>query len=87
MAAPADLAALARLVDTLEARSPTYLTLDEVRRTAGPLAGAVDRALAEDLLVVDEREWLAAGADAPVPVAVCRLNRHHPIARALGGFD
>lgn len=64
-------AELIRLVDGLEDRAESYLTLDEVQTATGStdLGWAIDQAL----LLVDYRTRLDGS-----PVTLCRLNRRHP---------
>ena len=79
-----DLARLARLVDRLEEQAPRYLGLDDVRTALPEEAHGVLRdAIAADLLLVDERISVDAATGARTPVTLCRLNRRHPLARAL----
>ena len=88
--ADAQLAALRSLVlvvDRLEASASGYVTLDDVQAALGPLAAALDRALAEDLLLVDERLQLEGTGSCARRVTLCRLNRHHPLVRAVVSFD
>ncbi len=88
MADSAALRALVRLVDDLEGRATGYLALEDVRAAAGAaLREAVEAALADDLLLVDYRHRLDPATGRVVPVTLCRLNRHHPLARAGGGED
>lgn len=82
MTDPHVLARVAEAVDRLEDRVHGYLTLDDVRSAVGDDA-AVDVALAEDLLLVDDRERLETTAWDVHPVTFCRLNRHHSVAKAL----
>jgi hypothetical protein len=70
--------ALIRLVDELEAKAESYLTVDDVERAAG---FAVSQPIADGLLLVDHR----TRADG-TPVTVCRLNRHHPLVARLTGW-
>ena len=72
-----------RLVDRLEARTSGYLTLNAVRAAAGPLVDLVEPALADDLLLLDHRTRFEPSTGEVGPVAVCRLNRHHPLVREL----
>ena len=70
-----DEADLVRLVDRLEDRAASYVTLEEVERAAGrDVSGAV----AEGVLLVDYR----TRADG-TPITLCRLNRRHPRVAAL----
>jgi hypothetical protein len=66
---------LVRLVDSLEDRAESYLTLDEVQAAAGE---DVASAVAEGLLLVDFRQRLDGTA-----VTLCRLNRRHPMVARL----
>jgi hypothetical protein len=69
---------LVLLVDALEDRAETYLTLDEVAAVAQcDLGHAID----EHLLLVDFRT-----RDNGAPVTLCRLNRRHPLVRELTGW-
>lgn len=70
-----DEAELVRLVDRLEDRAASYVTLAEVEQAAG---GDVSGAIAEGLLLVDYR----TRADG-TPITLCRLNRRHPRVAAL----
>lgn len=79
----AALARLVRLVDDLEARAVGYLDLETVRAAAGAAGGALAAALADDVLLVDERLRLDPATGATAPVWLCRLNRHHPVVRSL----
>jgi hypothetical protein len=69
---PAD---LVRLVDRLEDKAESYVTLDEVTAAAGENA---DAAIQEGLLLVDYRTRLDG-----TPVTLCRLNRRHPLVIEL----
>jgi len=61
---------LIRLVDGLEDRAESYLTLDDVQQAAGAdLTWAIDQAI----LLVDYRTRLDGSH-----VTLCRLNRRHP---------
>jgi len=66
-----DEADLVRLVDRLEERAESYVTLEEVERAT--LGRDVSQAIADGLLLVDYR----TRADGS-PVTLCRLNRRHP---------
>ena len=66
---------LIRLVDALEDRASGYLSLQEVEAAAGSELGA---AIAASLLLVDYRTRLDG-----TPVALCRLNRRHPLVAEL----
>jgi hypothetical protein len=66
---------LIQLVDALEDRAESYITLDEVEAAAG---GEVSWAIAESLLLVDYRSRLDG-----TRVTLCRLNRRHPRVMAL----
>jgi hypothetical protein len=66
---------LVRLVDALEDRAESYLTLEQVEHAAG---GDVAVAVAGGLLLVDYRTRLDGSA-----VTHCRLNRHHPLVVQL----
>jgi hypothetical protein len=64
---------LIRLVDRLEDEAAGYVTLENVQA-----AGDVSSAIAEGLLLVDNRTRLDGS-----PVILCRLNRHHPLVIEL----
>jgi hypothetical protein len=66
-----DEADLVRLVDRLEERADSYVTLDEVQ--CATLGSDVSQAIAEGVLLVDYR----TRADGS-PITLCRLNRRHP---------
>jgi hypothetical protein len=66
---------LVRLVDALEDKVESYLTLDEVAEAAG---SSVSEALARGLLLVDYRTREDGSS-----VTLCRLNRRHPIVAEL----
>jgi hypothetical protein len=70
---------LVHLIDDLESRADGYITLEDLEAAAGrPLADAI----AAGLLLVDYRERIdASGARQPLTLA--RLNRQHPLVRAL----
>lgn len=74
-----DDAALIRVVDELEARADSYVTLDEVE-TAAP-GHDLARAIADGVLLVDYRTRLDGA-----PVTLCRLNRRHPLVAKLTGW-
>jgi hypothetical protein len=61
---------LVRLVDALEDRADSYLTLEAVEAAAGDVSRAIDQAL----LLVDHRTRLDGSQ-----VTLCRLNRRHPL--------
>ena len=65
-----DEADLVRLVDRLEERAESYVTLDQVQHAA---RSDVSGAIAEGVLLVDYRTRADGG-----PVTLCRLNRRHP---------
>jgi hypothetical protein len=69
---------LVRLIDGLEDRAESYLTLEAVAE-----AGATDleTAIAEHVLLVDYRQRVDGTA-----VTVCRLNRRHPLVARLTGW-
>jgi hypothetical protein len=69
---------LVRLVDTLEERADTYVTLDEVQTAASE---DVRWAIADNLLLVDYRTRLDG-----TQVTLCRLNRRHPLVARLDGW-
>jgi hypothetical protein len=66
---------LIRLVDSLEDKAESYITLEEVEAAAG---GDVSWAIAESLLLVDYRTRLDGTS-----VTLCRLNRRHPLVAEL----
>ncbi len=66
---------LIRLVDSLEERAESYVTLEEVETAAGC---DVSNAVTEHLLLVDFR----VRADGR-PVTLCRLNRRHPSVQRI----
>jgi hypothetical protein len=66
---------LVRLVDSLEDRAESYLTLNEVTAAAGE---DVSEAIGSGLLLVDYRTR-ADGSS----ITLCRLNRHHPLVVKL----
>jgi hypothetical protein len=66
---------LVRLVDGLEDRAESYLTLNEVMAAAGE---DVSEAIGSGLLLVDYRTR-ADGSS----ITLCRLNRHHPLVVKL----
>jgi hypothetical protein len=66
---------LVRLIDALEDRGDSYLTLDDVEAAAGQ---SMDDAIAAHLLLVDYRTSLDGRH-----VTVCRLNRRHPLVVQL----
>jgi hypothetical protein len=66
---------LVTLVDGLEDRAESYLTLAAVEAAAGC---DVAWAVADGLLLVDHRTRLDG-----TPVTQCRLNRHHPLVVRL----
>ena len=74
---------LVRLVDCLETRTSGYLTLDAVRAAAGPLLDLIEPAVADYVLLVDQRTRLDRNTGEVKPITVCRLNRHHPLVRRL----
>jgi hypothetical protein len=68
-------AELIQLVDGLEDKSESYLTLAEVENAVG---GDVTWAIAERVLLVDYRMHLDG-----TRVTLCRLNRRHPLVAEL----
>jgi hypothetical protein len=73
-----------RCVDALESAAESYVTLDDVRRGCGADdVDVIQVALADDLLLVDERRRLDGATGEPVPISLCRLNRRHPLVRKL----
>ena len=70
--------ALIRLVDGLEDRASSYVTVDDVIAAGGR---DLEAAIAEHLLLVDYR----TRADG-TPVTLCRLNRRHPLVAKLTGW-
>jgi hypothetical protein len=77
----ASLPALVRCVDELESAAESYVTLAEVRGRCA--SDAVQLALEDDLLLVDERRRLDARSGELRAVTLCRLNRRHPLVRQL----
>jgi hypothetical protein len=71
-----------RVLDELEARTEGYVLLEDAQRAA---ADDLSDLLADDVLLVDYRQRLDASG-ALHPVTLCRLNRHHPRVKALGGW-
>ena len=71
-------AELVRLVDELEAKAESYVTLEDVERAAGAVVSAQ---IAAGLLLVDYRQRLDG-----TPVTLCRLNRHHALVVELTGW-
>jgi hypothetical protein len=67
--------ALIRLVDALEDRADSFVTLDAVRAAGFP---DLDAAIAEHILLVDYRTQVDGS-----PVTLCRLNRRHPLVARL----
>lgn len=67
---------LVRLVDALEDKAASYVTLDDVRAAAGETD--LDAAIASGLLLVDYRTR-ADGSQ----IVLCRLNRGHPLVKQL----
>ena len=65
---------LIRLVDQLEERATSYVTLAEVEAAAGD----VSQAIADHVLLVDYRTRLDGAS-----VTLCRLNRRHPLVVRL----
>jgi hypothetical protein len=66
---------LVRLVDSLEDRVESYLTLAEIQAATGH---DLSKAIADGLLLVDYRNRVDGSA-----VTLCRLNRHHPLVVEL----
>jgi hypothetical protein len=66
---------LVRLVDSLEDRAESYLTLDEVQAATGH---DLSKPIADGLLLVDYRTRVDGSA-----ITLCRLNRHHPLVVQL----
>ena len=66
---------LVRIVDALEDRAESYVTLDDVQAAA---QFDVSSAVARHLLLVDYRHR----ADG-TPVTLCRLNRRHPLVQRI----
>jgi hypothetical protein len=71
-------AALVRLVDALEEKAESYITLEQIESAAGH---QVADAITGGLLLVDHRTRLDG-----TPVTLCRLNRHHPLVAKLTGW-
>lgn len=69
---------LIRLVDRLEERAQSFVTLDDLA-TAG--ARDVEQAIAEQILLVDYRTRVDG-----TQVTLCRLNRRHPLVARLTGW-
>ena len=70
---------LVRLVDGMEDRAESSLTLEEVQAAAG--GADLSKAIADGLLLVDYRH-----RDNGTPVTLCRLNRRHPLVARLTGW-
>jgi hypothetical protein len=70
---------LVRLVEELEDRAESYVTLEAVERVAG--GEVVSSAMASGLLLVDFRSRTDGSG-----ITLCRLNRHHPLVRQLTGW-
>ena len=68
---------LIRLVDRLEERADTYVTLDEVQSVAGE---DVNWAITSHILLVDYRTRLDGST-----VTLCRLNRRNTLVERLSG--
>jgi hypothetical protein len=66
---------LVRLVDSLEDRSETYVTLSDVESAFG---APVDAYVADAILLVDYRTRLDG-----TRITLCRLNRRHPLVTKL----
>jgi hypothetical protein len=66
---------LIRLVDALEDRAQSYVTLAEIEQRAGT---DVSDAVQRGVLLVDYRTRVDG-----TPVTLCRLNRRHPLVREL----
>jgi hypothetical protein len=75
------LSELVRLVDQLEAEAPGYVRLEQVQDLLD--AALVEAAIAEDVLLLDERLALDAASGELAPTTLCRLNRRHQAVRAL----
>jgi hypothetical protein len=71
-------AELVRLVDELEDKADSYITLEGIERAVG---FAVSAQIASGLLLVDYRTKLDG-----TQVTLCRLNRHHPLVSKLTGW-
>jgi hypothetical protein len=71
---------LVRLVDELEARADSYLTLPEVEAAGGR---DVDAAIEANVLLVDHRTRLDIATGRFDSVTLCRLNRRHPLVKQL----
>jgi hypothetical protein len=71
-------AELVRLVDDLEERADSYVTVEDVERTLGC---AVSGQITTGILLVDYRTRVDG-----TPVTLCRLNRHHPLVAELTGW-
>jgi hypothetical protein len=75
-----DFADLIRLVDELEARAESYLTLTEVETAGGE---QVEAAIEASVLLVDHRTRLDVKSGQIESVTLCRLNRQHPLVKQL----
>ena len=71
--------ALIRLVDSLEDRAASYISLDDVQTAGGQ---NLEAAIAEHILLVDYRT-----REDGSPVTLCRLNRRHPLVAKLTGWS
>jgi hypothetical protein len=76
---PEPVEALIRLVDKLEDRAETYVTVDEVAAAGGT---HLEVAIAQHVLLVDHRTRVDG-----VPVTLCRLNRRHPLVARLTSWS
>jgi hypothetical protein len=74
------LADLIRLVDELEGRAESYLTLPEVEAAGGE---QVEAAIEASVLLVDHRTRLDVTNGQIETVTLCRLNRQHPLVKSL----
>jgi hypothetical protein len=78
---PHERARLVALLDRLEGESTAYLDLDRLRAAWDGAPAILDAAIAEDVLLVDDRTRLDEATGALVPITLCRLNRSHPDVR------
>jgi len=70
---------LVRLVDALEDRAESYITLDKIASAGGT---HLEEAIAEHVLLVDYRTRVDG-----TPVTLCRLNRRHPLVVQLTSWS
>jgi hypothetical protein len=79
----ASFADLIRLVDELEARAESYLTLADIESVE---PAAIDAAIQASILLVDQRTRLDVATGHFESVALCRLNRQHTLVKQLTGW-